>query len=227
MELLTAIAAALGLGIWTAVQPCPMATNVAAISYLGRRLDSPRRVLLAGVLYALGRSLSYVVLAVLVIGSLRASQVSVFLQAHVRPLAGPVLVVLGMFFLELIPLNWSAPGVSEKLQRRVDALGLWAALPLGVFCALAFCPVSAACFFGSLWAMVSSTDSRIVLPSVYGIGTALPVVAFAVLIALGAQAVGKAFNVLSRIVWWVQRALGILCVAVGSYVAWNCIFAAL
>ena len=226
MELLPAISAALGLGIWTAVQPCPMATNVAAISYLGRRVDNPRRVLWAGLLYAVGRSLTYVLLAMLVMDSLRASRVSLFLQTHVRLLAGPLLIVLGMFFLELIPLGWSAPGVSEKMQRRVDALGLWAALPLGIFCALAFCPVSAVCFFGSLLAMLSSTDTRIVLPSVYGLGTALPVVAFAVLLATSAQAVGKAFNVLNRVVWWVQRALGGICVAVGCYVAWQCIFAA-
>ncbi len=226
MDLLPAISAALGLGIWTAVQPCPMATNVTAISYLGRRIDSPQWVLLAGLLYALGRTLAYVVLAVLVVESLQASRVSVFLQAHVRPLAGPVLLVLGMFFLDLIPVGWSGPGVSEKMQRQVDALGLWAALPLGVFCALAFCPVSAVCFFGSLFALLSSTDSRIVLPAVYGLGTALPVVAFAVLIALSGQAVGKAFNVLSQIVWWVQRVAGVVCLAAGSYLALKYIFAA-
>jgi hypothetical protein len=224
MDLL-AISAALGLGIWTAVQPCPMATNLAAISYLGRQVEKPRRVLWAGLLYALGRSAAYVVLAVLVIGSLRASRVSILLQAHVRPLAGPLLILLGIFFLGLIPLSWSAPLASEKMQRRVDALGLWAAVPLGVFCSLAFCPVSAACFFGSLLAMLSSTDSQIVLPSVYGLGTALPVVAFAGLLAAGAQAAGKAFDALSRVVWWVQRGLGITCVAVGSYLAWQCIFA--
>jgi hypothetical protein len=225
MDLLPAISAALGLGIWTAVQPCPMATNVTAISYLGRRVDSPRWVLLAGLLYALGRALAYVVLAVLVVESLQASRVSLFLQAHVRPLVGPVLMVLGMFFLNLIPVGWSGPGVSEKMQRRVDALGLWAALPLGVFCALAFCPVSAVCFFGSLFALLASTDSRILLPSVYGLGTALPVVAFAVLIATSARAVGKSFNVLTQIVWWAQRVAGVVCLAVGSYFAFRYIFA--
>jgi hypothetical protein len=225
MDLLPAISAALGLGIWTAVQPCPMATNVTAISYLGRRVDSPRWVLLAGLLYALGRTLAYVVLAVLVVESLQASRVSLFLQAHVRPLVGPVLMVLGMFFLDLLPLGWSGPGVSEKMRRRVDALGLWAALPLGVFCALAFCPVSAVCFFGSLFALLASTDSRILLPSVYGLGTALPVVAFAVLIATSARAVGKSFNALTQVVWWVQRAAGVVCLAVGSYFALRYVFA--
>jgi cytochrome c-type biogenesis protein len=224
MDLLPAIFTALGLGVWTAVQPCPMATNVAAISYLGRRVDSPRWVLLAGLLYALGRTLAYVVLAIFLLEGLQASRASMFLQTRVSQFVGPVLIVMGMFFLDLICINWSGPGVSEKLQKRVDALGIWGALPLGVFFALAFCPISAVCFFGSLFALLAASDSRIILPSVYGVGTALPVVAFAVLIALSAQAVGKAFNVLTQIVWCVQRTTGVICVLIGIHFSLKYIF---
>lgn len=95
--------------------------------------------------------------------------------------------MLGMFFLELLYVGGFRPAVGEKMQRRLDAVGLWGALPLGALFALAFCPVSAATFFGSLFALVVSDDSRVLLPSVYGIGTAVPVVAFAVLLALGCR----------------------------------------
>jgi cytochrome c-type biogenesis protein len=224
MDLLPAMITALGLGIWTAVQPCPMATNVAAISYLGRRVDSPERVLLAGLLYATGRALTYVVLALLLVESFQASRASIFLQAHVRQLVGPVLVVLGMFFLGLMGTGWSGPGVGEKMQKRVDALGVWGALVLGILFALAFCPVSAACFFGSLFALLASNDSRIVLPSVYGVGTALPVVALAALVALGVQAVGRAVDRLARIIWWAQRAAGFVCLLIGIYLSLKYVF---
>jgi cytochrome c biogenesis protein CcdA len=147
-----------------------------------------------------------------------------WLQTHMTQFVGPVLVVLGMFFLEMIHLGWSGPGVSEKMRKRVDALGLWGALPLGVLFALAFCPISAVCFFGSLFALLAANDSRILLPSVYGLGTALPVVAFAALIALSAQAVGKAFNVLNQTVWWVQRATGVLCLVIGIHFSLKYIF---
>ena len=60
---------ALWLGILTAVSPCPMATNIAAISFVGRRVGSSGRVLLAGLLYTLGRTLAYVVLGSLVVAS--------------------------------------------------------------------------------------------------------------------------------------------------------------
>ena len=224
MDLLPAIVEALGLGIWTAVQPCPMATNIAAISYLGRRADSPRWVLLAGLLYALGQSLVYVVLAVVLLGSLHAARGSVFLQTHGNRLMGPVLVLLGMLFLGLIPMIWSGPGVSEKMRKRVDTLGVWGALPLGMFFALAFCPVSAAFFFITLFRLLTSYDSRVILPSVYGLATALPVVVFAVLVALGARALGKAFNVMTQTVWWMQRAAGVICVAIGIHCSLKYVF---
>jgi hypothetical protein len=224
MELLPAIVEALGLGIWTAVQPCPMATNIAAISYLGRRADSPRWVLLAGLLYALGQALVYVVLAIVLLGSLHAARVSVFLQTNGNRLIGPVLVLFGMFFLELIPVMWAGLGVSETMRKRVDALGIWAALPLGMLFALAFCPISAAYFFIALFRLLTSYDSRVILPSVYGLGTALPVVVFAVLVALGARAVGKAFNLLTQTVWWMQRAAGVVCLAIGIHYSLKYIF---
>ena len=133
-------------------------------------------------------------------------------------------MLLGMFFLELIPVSWSGPGVSEKMRKRVDALGVWAALPLGMLFALAFCPVSAAYFFITLFRLLTSYDSRVILPSVYGLGTALPVVVVAVLVALGARAVGKAFNVLTQTVWWMQRAAGVVCLAIGIHYSLKHIF---
>ncbi len=224
MEFLSAVFLAMGLGIWTAAQPCPMATNVAAISYLGRRVDRPRLVFLAGLLYALGRTLVYVALAILLIEGVQASRLSMFLQTRVHQLVGPVLILLGMCFLEMIVLSWPGGGISAEVQRRVDALGVWGALPLGVLFALAFCPISAACFFVSLLALASSHDSRIVLPSVYGLGTALPVVAFAALIAISARAVGRTFNLMTQIAWWVQRATGLICLAIGIHLSLKYVF---
>jgi cytochrome c-type biogenesis protein len=224
MEFLSASLLAMGLGIWTAAQPCPMATNVAAISYLGRRVDRPRLVFLAGLLYALGRTLVYVALAILLVEGFQASRLSLFLQTRMHLFVAPVLILLGMCFMELIVLSWPGGGISETMQRRVDALGVWGALPLGVLFALAFCPVSAMCFFGSLLVLASSHDSRIMLPSLYGLGTALPVVAFAALIALSAQAVGRAFNLMTQIAWWVQRATGLICLAIGVHFALKYVF---
>jgi len=208
---------ALWLGAFTSVNPCPLATNIAAISYIGSRGSSSRHVLLAGLLYALGRTLVYLVLGVLLVTSLLAgNQVSSFLRGFMNELLGPILILIAMFLLALIDVNFSGPGVSEKMQKRVDALGIWGALLLGVLFAMAFCPASAALF---LKLIQDSTllRSPVAMPSLFGLGTALPVVGFALILAFSAQSLGKAFNRLTQIEWWVRRITAAIFLALGVY----------
>jgi cytochrome c-type biogenesis protein len=217
MEFALGLGWALWLGIFTSINPCPLATNVAAISYIGRRVSNPRQVLLTGLLYALGRTLVYLVLGVLLVESLLAgNQVSSFLRGFMNELLGPILILIAMFLLGLIEVSFSGPGVSEKMQRRVDALGVWGALLLGILFALAFCPTSAALY---LKLIQDSTNLRspVAMPSLFGLGTALPVVVFAVILAFSAQSLGKAFNRLTQIEWWVRLITGLLFLALGMY----------
>jgi cytochrome c-type biogenesis protein len=139
---------ALWLGILTSISPCPLATNIAAISYIGRRVDRPRQVFLAGLLYTVGRTLVYVVLGFLLVAALLSENpVSGFLETNMPKLLGPILILVAMFLLGLLEFGFAGSGVSEKMQRRVDACGIWGAFLLGIVFALSFCPVSGALFF--------------------------------------------------------------------------------
>ena len=242
MEVIAAAAWALGQGILTSVSPCPLATNIAAISFLSRRLDSPRRVLLAGGLYTLGRSMTYVVLALLLVSAIEwtggperpddragvqtgddsppeADRVGTKMGNRLRrfgaAVQGPLLILVAMILLELIHFRLPGMGVSEKTQKRVEAWGVWGALLLGVLFALAFCPVSAAWFFGIVMEAAKLPESKILLALTYGVGTALPVVGFTLLIAFSAQSLGKIFNAVLRIEWWLRRIVGVLLLAWG------------
>lgn len=216
-EFTWAAATALWLGVLTSISPCPLATNIAAISYIGRRVESTRYVLLAGLLYTVGRVAAYVVLAfVLVNTALSTPTVSLFLQRYVHLLLGPTLIVVGMLLVGLIELNFGGGGVSDRTKARVDRLGVWGALALGVLFALAFCPTSAALFFGNVMSSLSA-GSTIALPLLYGVGTALPVIAFAVLIAVGSQKLGGVFNAVGRVEYWARMATGWAILAVGVW----------
>lgn len=224
-ELLVNAAWAFWLGILTSISPCPLATNIAAISYIGRRVDSSRHVLLAGLLYTTGRMLAYLGLALVVLHSaLSIPQTSLFLQKYMHLFLGPLLIVIGMFLAGLIQWNvGTGGGVSDGLKNRVDSLGIWGALLLGAVFALSFCPTSAFLFFGNIMSSLEA-DSTITMPLCYGIGTALPVLVFAVLIAQSAQAVGKTFNVLSKVEWWARMLTGGLFIVVGVYFSLKYIF---
>ena len=181
VQLALAAASALWLGILASISPCPLAMNITAISYIGRRVDNPRKVLGAGLLYTAGRTLAYVVLGALLVASLlSAPRLSHLLQKYMNLAMGPLLIIVGMVLLELISFTRKGGGVSEAMQRRVDRFGIWGALLLGIVFALTFCPVSAALFFGSLLALAVRHESGVILTAVYGMGTGLPVFVFAI-----------------------------------------------
>lgn len=224
-EFIIGTGSALWLGILTSISPCPLATNIAAISYIGRKVGSSRQVFLTGILYTVGRTLAYLALAFILVASvLSVPQISLFLQKYMHLVLGPILIVVGMFLLGLIELKMGGAGMGEGLQKRVDALGIWGSLLLGVVFALTFCPTSAALFFGSLVPLSLKVNSSVALLVVYGIGTALPVMVFAVLLATSAQSVGKAYNVLAKIEWWARMLTGGIFVLVGIYFAIKHVF---
>jgi cytochrome c biogenesis protein CcdA len=172
-----------------------------------------------GLLYALGRALAYVALgSLLLAGLMSAPGVSSFLQRHMNRIVGPLLIVVGLFLLEVIRVRLPGLGRSgESLQNRLRSRGMWGAVPLGALFALSFCPVSAALFFGSLLPMALETRSPVLLPTVYGLGTALPVVLFSVLVAAGARGVGLAFKRVTLVERWARRVLAVIFIGVGVY----------
>jgi cytochrome c-type biogenesis protein len=223
--LLLGATSAMWLGILTSISPCPLATNVAAMSFIGRGIASPRRVVLTGVFYTLGRMLAYAALAALLIKSVLAvPEVSFFLEMNMNKVLGPLLIVVGLLLLEVLPFRFSTSLLTARIQSRVQHWGLLGAGLLGMIFAMSFCPVSAALYFGSLLPLAMAHGSAIALPSVYGIGTGLPVFGFAVLVAFGAQRVSKAFNRLAQFEKWARRITGVVFILVGLKLVLNYIF---
>jgi cytochrome c biogenesis protein CcdA len=182
-------------------------------------------VLLSGLLYTLGRVVAYVVVGVLVVrGVLSIPGVSSFLQGYVNKVLGPLLVLAGVFLLEIVPLpvGWNLAG--DGVRKRAEAAGAAGAGLLGIVFALSFCPISAALFFGSLIPLAIAHESTILLPTLYGIGTGLPVALFAILVALGAHAIGDVFNRLAQIEWWARRITGVVFILVGLYFCFHYIY---
>jgi cytochrome c-type biogenesis protein len=216
--MIAAIALAFWLGILTSISPCPLATNIAAISYIGRKVTSSRFVLFSGLLYIIGRMLAYIAIAAVIVASLAADYVvSHFFDKYMNRLLGPILIISGMFLLELLKFNIQMPGASEKLQKKADTWGMWGAFPLGVIFAVAFCPVSATLFFVNLLPLCVKYNSAVLLPLIYGLGTGLPVLIFAILIAYSSQSIGKAYKNLQTIEWWARRITGAIFIVVGIY----------
>jgi cytochrome c-type biogenesis protein len=209
---------AMWLGILTSISPCPLATNITAMSFVAKRVARPSAVLFSGVLYTLGRALTYLVLGVLLVSSLlSAPQLSLALQQNMNRALGPILILVGMILLDLLVLPRLGRGTMARAGERVGGWGVWGAGLLGILFALSFCPVSAALFFGSLLPLAAKVESRATIPALYGVGTAVPVLIFAGLLAAGSQSVSRVFKRLTGVEKWARRATGAVFAAAGIY----------
>ena len=215
-----AIASAAWLGLLTAISPCPLTTNIAAIAFLGRQVGRPRQVLLTGLLYVAGRTLAYVLLAaVLLAGLLASAALSRFLLQYLNLVLGPLLILVGLVVLGWLGSTAALSVDGARWQERAARGGPAWALLLGVIFALAFCPVSAGLYFGALLPLAAAHESRLLLPAAFGVATALPVVAFAALIAFSSQSLGRAFNRLAQVERGVRVVTGAVFVVAGLYLS--------
>jgi len=209
---------ALWLGILTSISPCPLATNIAAVSFLSKSIVHPRRVVLSGMAYTFGRMLAYAILGALIIKSLLSVPVVAnFLQRYMNQALGPVLIVVGVFLLDIFKFSMPSFSIHERHQHALAGSGLPGACALGFIFALAFCPLSAALFFGSLIPLAMSTPLGIGLPVIYGIGTALPVIVFAIGIAAGATTLSHWFHKLTTFERYIRKVTGVVFILVGIY----------
>lgn len=217
-EFVLAAGAALWFGILTSISPCPLATNIAAISFIGRKVGRPGYVLSTGLLYTIGRTITYILLAVVLVKGLSSMPVvSHWLQKYMNRLLGPVLILVAMVLLDLLSFNISSNGIASWCNKRAEGLGLAGALLIGILFALSFCPVSAALFFATLIPLAVKHSSSILLPTIYGAGTALPVLIFAFLLEISADLMGRVFNKVTQFELWARRITGGIFLAVGIY----------
>jgi cytochrome c-type biogenesis protein len=213
------------LGILTSISPCPLATNVAATTYIGKQINSKYATVLAAMAYTIGRTLSYMIISILIVaGLISIPGVSFFLQNHMNQILGPLLFVTGLFILDLIPLKLPNFSFNAGMLQKLGDSGLMGAVALGVLFALSFCPVSAALFFGSVIPLSLKFQSRLMLPFFYGVGTAAPVFLFALIIAYSSRIAGKFFNRLTVAERWLRRITGIFFIVIGVYFCFKYIF---
>jgi cytochrome c biogenesis protein CcdA len=209
------LAGALWLGILASVSPCPLATNIAALSYLLQSGGNSKKIAWNSFAYVLGRTLVTVLLGVLVLRGLFAVPgLSGALQNYMNRFVGPLLMLTSAFVLELLPLG---PSWAGKIPLRRFSRDQGGAFLMGTLFGLALCPVSAALFFGALIPLAIEEGSLILLPLLFGIGTGLPVAGAAVFAGFGMEALSGMLLSVDALQRWVRLATGIILLLVGLY----------
>ena len=213
------VLSALLLGLITAISPCPMATNIAAIAYVSRRAKERRYAVITGVLYTLGRMFSYSILGIIIIvAGLEVPGIASFLQDFGEQVLGPLLIVVGVIMLSINKISLSLGGGKlSSIGEKVAGWGMIGGFLLGALFALAFCPYSAVLFFGVLIPLALKSTGGVTLPAVYAIGTGLPVLVFGTLLSLSVAKVSTWLNAVTRVEKIIRVAVAIIFIGVGIY----------
>lgn len=208
------------LGLLTAVSPCPLATNIAAIGFIGRNVESRRRIFLNGLLYTLGRIIAYTVLGIVLILILREGAslfgIQKFIGRYGELILGPALLLIGLFMLfgsRLRLPSFGFRGNGEGLARK----GGFGALLLGMLFAMAFCPTSGVLYFGMLIPMSATAAAGYLLSVLFALATALPVLIVAWILAFSVQRIGSFYGRMQTVQKWLNRIVGGIFVGIGIY----------
>jgi len=208
---------ALILGLMTAISPCPLATNITAIGFISKDLENRNRVFFNGLSYTLGRAITYTLIPLIIYFGADQFKFSGFFQRYGEKIIGPLLLLIGIFMLDVIRINFPGFGrLSEKMEKRktwrfIDAL------LLGIVFALAFCPYSGVLYFGMLVPLTLSTTSGLYLPVIFAIATGIPVIIVAWVLAYTVSGIGGVYNKIKIFELWFRRVIALVFIIIGVY----------
>jgi len=208
---------AIVLGLMTAISPCPLATNISAIGFISRDIENRKKVFMKGLVYTLGRAISYTALALVIYLGAGKMNVSMLFQGWGEKLLGPLMILIGLFMLDIIRIKFPGlSGLTDKIGERSKG-SYWSTLLLGMVFALAFCPYSGVLYFVMLIPMTVASASGLYLPVLFAIATGLPVIVFAWLLAYAVGSVGKLYNHIKTFELWFRRIVSVVFIGVGIY----------
>jgi cytochrome c biogenesis protein CcdA len=206
------------LGILTSISPCPLATNITAIAFISKDLENKKRVFYSGLIYTLGRAITYTAIGVIFFLGANQFKVAGFLQKYGERIIGPILIIIGLFMLDFIKINLPfSNNLSDRIGSKAEKGSFWGVLLMGIAFALAFCPYSGVLYFGMLIPMTISSPSGLYLPFVFAIGTGLPVIIISYLIAYTVSGVGNFYNKLKTFEFWFRRVIAVVFIGAGIY----------
>lgn len=205
------------LGLMTAISPCPLATNITAIGFISKDVENKRKVFFNGLVYTIGRALSYTLLAIIIFVGADQFKVSGLFQQYGEKFIGPLLILIGLLMLDILKIK--LPGISGLTDRfkQKGVNNYWDVLLMGIIFALAFCPYSGVLYFGMLIPMTIGSASGLYLPIVFAIATGIPVIIFAWFLAYTVSGVGKFYNRIKNFEVWFRRVISVVFIGVGVY----------
>ncbi|WP_040208109.1 urease accessory protein UreH domain-containing protein [Neobacillus jeddahensis] len=172
---------ALILGLVGALAPCQLTGNISAITLYGNS-SIQKRIRWGDVFsFILGKIVAFSLLGGLVWMLGRGIEQNLIVYfPWLRKMMGPILMIVGLYMFGLIKFKgtfylfkWS------KENKRENRFG---SFMLGLSFSLAFCPTMFILYFVTLMPVVMTSSYGFILPTIFALGTALPLLLFILII---------------------------------------------
>jgi cytochrome c-type biogenesis protein len=215
------VAMAFLLGLMTAISPCPLATNITATAFISKDIATRRKIFLNGLIYTLGRAISYTAIGLILFFGASKFKVSYFFQNEGMKFLGPLLIIVGIFMMDFVTERLPSIGNwTDRAGNKIKPGSGWSALLLGIVFALAFCPYSSILYFGMLIPITVASAKGLYLPAVFAFATGLPVIIVSWFLAYSVSGIGNFYNRLKTFEKWFRRTAAAVFIAAGLYYTW-------
>ena len=202
---------ALLLGIVGAAAPCQFTGNLSAITLYGNHSLQKRAAWSETFYFIIGKIVAFSGLGLIVwiLGSeFQQSLINYF--PWIRKLLGPMLILIGLYLIGAFTMRWTLSLWKSKKERS----GKLGSFLLGLSFSLGFCPTMFILFFIILMPMALAVPYGAVLPSIFAIGTSIPLLIAVYLIWYFGFS-GAFMKKGKRIGMIVQRTAGVIIILVG------------
>jgi cytochrome c biogenesis protein CcdA len=201
------------LGIVGTLAPCQLTGNISAIT-LYSNSSLQKGVNWKNIIsFTIGKVLAFMLLGGLVwiAGRELQDELPTYFP-WIRKTIGPLLILTGLVLLGI----WKPKFILFSGSNSTKASGIWGSFSMGFLFSLAFCPTMFFLFFGSLIPYSLSISYGYILPSLFALGTAVPVfVLIGIISYLGFS--GSLMKKSRKIGKYFQIAAGTILLLIGIY----------
>lgn len=197
-------------GVLVAFNPCTIATNVTAFTFIQDKNKEQSNIFL----YIIGRSISYILLGILIYIFADILSFSQFIQHYFGKIIGPIFLILGILLLNIVHFHFfdnkcKHVVLSDKIKGKKYTPFL-----IGLWLAFAFCPFSAMIYFGCMTPMMFSTNN-VCLPISFALGCGIPLIPLGFLVSRGINKMTEFSQKHSSTEKWIRRLFAVLLIVAG------------
>ncbi len=210
---------ALLLGFLMILDPCTLFTSIAAIGYIDKEIANKRKVLTNGLMFVLGKLVTYVLVAVPFLMGAQTAGVQHLIEHWGEPLLAAFMLICGVLLLFSGHHHHEHDHGLTRWLTNADSRSSWLwSFMLGIFFAIAFCPHRLVYFFTMIDIAITLPASwNWLLPVVFGLGKGLPIMLIAWLISYNAVSANALTARLQSVEKWIRYISAVLFIGFGLY----------